>query len=296
VLAATIAASLLASGPIPALAAPSHEQTAADRQRVDRAVSELEAARQESARLDAEVAKASAELDRILADQQQARERLGSRAEAMYRSGDVSFLSVLLDAESFTDFASRWDLLMWMNRQDAEDLETLERARKDTQEAADSLMALQAEQARAVDEATQRVAQARADLAASEAALAAYEARIAEQSASSAASTPGLTQSASTPQVSGSGAWQTGVASHYGRWFTGRGASGAEIGPYTMMVAHKTLPFGTLVEFEYNGKRAVASVQDRGPFTAGRMWDLGPGVVRALGFNGVHEVRYRVID
>jgi rare lipoprotein A len=267
---------------------------------VDQAVAELETARQESARLDAEVAKASAELDRILAGQQQARERLGSRAEAMYRSGDVSFLSVLLDAESFADFASRWDLLTWMNRQDAEDLETLERARKDTQEAADSLMALQAEQARAVDEATQRVAQARADLAASEAALAAYEARIAEQSASSSssssASTPGLTQSASTPHVSGSGAWQTGVASHYGRWFTGRGASGAEIGPYSMMVAHKTLPFGTLVEFEYNGKRAVASVQDRGPFTGGRMWDLGPGVVRALGFNGVHEVRYRVID
>jgi rare lipoprotein A (peptidoglycan hydrolase) len=242
------------------------------------------------------VAEATAELDRILAEQERARERLSSRAQSMYRAGDVSFISVLLDAESFSDFASRWDLLMWMNRQDAEDLETLERARQDTEQAAESLMALQAEQARAVDEAVRTVAQARTDLAASEAALAAFEARVADQAVAASGSAPRLTQSDSTPQVGGSGAWQTGVASHYGRWFTGRGASGAEIGPYSMMVAHKTLPFGTLVEFEYNGKRAVASVQDRGPFTPGRMWDLGPGVVRTLGFSGVGEVRYRVID
>ena len=68
-----------------------------------------------------------------------------------------------------------------------------------------------------------------------------------------------------------------------------------EIGPYSMMVAHRTLPFGTLVEFEYNGKRAVASVEDRGPHVEGRMWDLGPGVVRVLGLAGVDEVRYRVV-
>jgi rare lipoprotein A (peptidoglycan hydrolase) len=62
-----------------------------------------------------------------------------------------------------------------------------------------------------------------------------------------------------------------------------------------MMVAHKTLPFGTLIEFEYGGKRAVARVADRGPHSAEREFDLGPGVVRVLGFNGVHEVRYRII-
>ncbi|MHB1324083.1 MAG: septal ring lytic transglycosylase RlpA family protein, partial [Coriobacteriia bacterium] len=96
-------------------------------------------------------------------------------------------------------------------------------------------------------------------------------------------------------QQSGTGAWQTAVASHYSRNFSGRGASGERIGPYSMMVAHKTLPFGTLVEFEYKGKRAVASVEDRGPFTPGRDFDLGPGVVRVLDFSGVHEVRYRIV-
>jgi rare lipoprotein A (peptidoglycan hydrolase) len=62
-----------------------------------------------------------------------------------------------------------------------------------------------------------------------------------------------------------------------------------------MVVAHKTLPFGTLIEFEYEGKRAVARVTDRGPFTLGRDFDLGPGVVRLLDFSGVHEVRFRII-
>ena len=62
-----------------------------------------------------------------------------------------------------------------------------------------------------------------------------------------------------------------------------------------MIVAHKTLRFGTLIEFEYKGRRAVARVADRGPHTAGRTFDLGPGVVRVLDFSGVHEVRYRII-
>ncbi len=81
-----------------------------------------------------------------------------------------------------------------------------------------------------------------------------------------------------------------------GATFSGRGASGAEIGPYSMIVAHRTLPFGTLVEFEYRGKRAVASVQDRGPHIPGRTWDLGPGVVRTLDFSGVDEVRWRLVQ
>ena len=99
-----------------------------------------------------------------------------------------------------------------------------------------------------------------------------------------------------TQQLRGTGSWKTAVASHYGRNFSGRGASGERIGPYSMIVAHKTLPFGTLIEFEYGGKRAVARVADRGPHVAGREFDLGPGVVRVLDFNGVHKVRYRIIQ
>lgn len=288
---AAITACLVGSVPIPAVAAPSAAQTAADRARVDRAVEKLEAARQESARIDALVREASTELDDIIAEQQRAHERLSSRARAMYRSGETSFISMLLGAESFQDFVVRWDLLMRMNRQDAKDLIALQTARTEAERSANLVMALQAEQAEAIDATAAEVARAREELASSEAALKAYESRIAEKAKPTAAST----QSDSIPQISGSGAWQTAVASHYGRSFTGRGASGKTIGPYSMMVAHNTLPFGTLVEFEHNGKQAVASVEDRGPHVSGRTFDLGPGVVRVLGFSGVHEVRWRVV-
>ena len=273
------------------MAVPSAAQTSADRLRVDRAVKKLEVARQRSATIAARVKQTSAELDRIVVDQQRARDRLDSRARRMYRSGDTTFASVLFGAATFEQFASRWDLLTRMNRQDAEDLRELKAARTKAEQSARSMMKLQAEEAQAVDDTARELAQARKELASSQSALEEYEARTAITA--KPATVP--KKSDPTPQASGSGAWQTGVASHYGKNFNGRGASGARIGPYSMMLAHETLPFHTLIEFEYDGKRAVASVEDRGPYSEGRMFDLGPGVVRALGFNGVHSVRYRVI-
>ena len=209
----------------------------------------------------------------------------------MYRSGDTNFVSVLLGAATFQEFASRWELLTRMSAQDAQDLRDLAVARVKVDRSVKSLLRLQADEARAVDATAREVARARKELAANQAALAEYRARTAA-GAKRPAPRP---KRDSTQRLQGSGAWQTAVASHYGRNFTGRGASGERIGPYSMIVAHKTLPFGTLVEFEYKGKRAVARVVDRGPNSPGRTFDLGPGVVRVLNFNGVHEVRYRII-
>ena len=263
----------------------------ADRALVERAMADLEAAERESARIDARLAEARTELDRVMSQRRRAGERLGSRVRMMYVSGDHSFVWLLLGAGDFQDFVTRWTLLMRMNERDATDIATLRAAQRTARETASSLMALQAEQARATDRAAAQLAQARRTLAQEEAALAAYEARAATRADAEPVATP----SDSTPQGSGTGAWSTGVASHFGRDFTGTGSSGEAIGPYSMMVAHRTFPFGTLVEFEYEGRRAVASVEDRGPHVEGRMWDLGPGVVRTLDFAGVHEVRWRVI-
>lgn len=279
----------------PVLAQPSAAQTAEDRARVNRALEELESARLESARIETRLTEVSRELDHVVSEQQRALDGIHSRAAMMYRSGGATFLSVLLDAATFEEFASRWDLLMEMNRRDAEDVRTLEIARVEAERSAESLMELQAEQARAMDAMAHEVERARDELAASEAALKEYEARVAEETLRAAEPESAPQPSDSTQQLSGSGAWQTAVASHYGRSFTGRGASGEEIGPYSMIVAHKTLAFGTLIELEYDGKRAVASVADRGPYTEGRDFDLGPGVVRVLDFSGVHEIRYRIV-
>lgn len=90
--------------------------------------------------------------------------------------------------------------------------------------------------------------------------------------------------------------WRTARVSWYGPGFYGnRTASGSILRPGSMVVAHRSLPFGTKIEFEYDGRRCVAVVADRGPSIASREFDLGPGTAKALGFGGVGTVRYRFV-
>ncbi len=278
----------------PAVATSPADQVAADRAALERAVAEYETAQTASTEIDARIAAATAELDRAVAAEAQCQARLSARVVSMYRTGDADTLSILLTSDTIQDLVARIDLLERVSRQTAENLRDLKDARAAATAAAEELLPLQAEQARALEDLAAQVDASRAEFAASEAELREYEARVAAAAAAARART---TAPAGPPQgLTGTGEWQVGVASHYGINFTGRGANGEPIGPYTMMVAHKTLPFGTLIEFEYNGKRAVAKVADRGPYTPGRDFDLGPGVVRVLGFNGVHEVRYRIVS
>ena len=58
----------------------------------------------------------------------------------------------------------------------------------------------------------------------------------------------------------------------------------------TMGVANKTLPCGTRVTFRYDGQTVTATVDDRGPFVAGRTWDLNQNLAAALGMGGVATV------
>ncbi|MBW6468241.1 MAG: septal ring lytic transglycosylase RlpA family protein [Coriobacteriia bacterium] len=90
--------------------------------------------------------------------------------------------------------------------------------------------------------------------------------------------------------------WQSAKASWYGPGFYGRRtASGAVLTKGMMNVAHKSLPFGTRIQFEYKGRTATAVVNDRGPYIHGRVFDLGPGTAQALGFGGVGTVKYRIL-
>ncbi len=84
--------------------------------------------------------------------------------------------------------------------------------------------------------------------------------------------------------------------SWYGPGFYGRKtASGAVLTQGMMNVAHRSLPFGTQIQFEYNGHTCTAVVNDRGPYAGGRTFDLGPGTATALGFGGVGTVKYRIL-
>jgi rare lipoprotein A (peptidoglycan hydrolase) len=124
--------------------------------------------------------------------------------------------------------------------------------------------------------------------------LSAPEPAPASVSSSSSSRTSSSSQS-SRGSTSGSG-WKSARASWYGPGFYGNGmAGGGTLQRDSMVVAHRTLAFGTRIQFQYNGKSCTAVVQDRGPHVSGREFDLGPGTAKALGFGGVGTVKYRIL-
>jgi rare lipoprotein A len=90
---------------------------------------------------------------------------------------------------------------------------------------------------------------------------------------------------------------ESGIASIY-CFRNGKTASGERARPAVLTAAHKTLPFGTLVEVtnHRNGRSIVVRINDRGPFIKGRIIDLTPAGARALRFDGITEVTVRVLD
>jgi rare lipoprotein A len=74
-------------------------------------------------------------------------------------------------------------------------------------------------------------------------------------------------------------------------------ASGQIADPRGMTAAHRTLPFGTLVEVKNrrNNRTVVVRINDRGPFIQGRIIDITPAAAKELGFSGLAPVSIAVI-
>ena len=77
-----------------------------------------------------------------------------------------------------------------------------------------------------------------------------------------------------------------GVASWYGEEFAGRTTANGEIfDPSGLTAAHRTLPFGTILDIT-NPKTQQAvrvRVNDRGPFIGGRIIDLSYAAAQRIG-------------
>ncbi len=248
---------------------------------------------------------ATLELDDLVAHEGELRAALTERAGGMYRTGPLGIIEVLVGSASFDQFVTRWDALVRLGRADAETIAQLRKTRAEQSRVVASLLERQQALSRKVRALDSAETKARQQLASSRAAYAAFQRFLAERAAASQRSRTVATRSrperdaapAPTPSTSDSTEpWTTALASWYGDGAVGaHTASGAVVGPDSMIVAHKTLPFGTLVEFSYGGRTALARVADRGPYIRGREFDLGPGIAHVLGFDGVAEVRYRVI-
>jgi rare lipoprotein A len=78
-----------------------------------------------------------------------------------------------------------------------------------------------------------------------------------------------------------------------------RTASGQRLSNSAATAAHKTLPMGTKVRVinESNGKSEVVTINDRGPYTKGRIIDVTIGAAERLGFvhRGITKVRVEVL-
>ena len=91
------------------------------------------------------------------------------------------------------------------------------------------------------------------------------------------------------------------MASWYGREFHGRRtASGDRFDMHALTAAHRKLPFGTKVEVTNlkTGRKVVVRINDRGPWTRGRIIDLSYAAAQRIGLAraGSGKVLLRVVQ
>lgn len=95
--------------------------------------------------------------------------------------------------------------------------------------------------------------------------------------------------------------YQTGVASYYANKFNGRRTANGEIfNNAKMTAAHRTLPFGTLIEVTNlgNGRSVIVRINDRGPYAHARVVDLSSAAAKQIGMHhsGVARVKIAILD
>lgn len=74
-------------------------------------------------------------------------------------------------------------------------------------------------------------------------------------------------------------------------------ATGERYRPDGITAAHRSLPFGTIVQVRHQrtGRTVTVRINDRGPFIGGRIIDLSRGAKRQLGMDGLAPVCIRVV-
>ena len=109
----------------------------------------------------------------------------------------------------------------------------------------------------------------------------------------------GLLGAAAIVPVDSAKAEQRGHAS----WYSlpaNKTANGERMNPNALTAAHRSLPFGTrvLVENLSSGQSVVVRINDRGPFTGGRIIDLSKAAAASIGMiaSGVANVRVSVAE
>jgi len=110
--------------------------------------------------------------------------------------------------------------------------------------------------------------------------------RLAGPQAAAATATPAST-ARPRETVGRLNVYRRAYASWYGPGlYGGHLACGGTLTPGTLGVAHKSLPCGTKITLRYHGRSVRVPVVDRGPYVAGREFDLTSATKDRLGFRG----------
>lgn len=94
---------------------------------------------------------------------------------------------------------------------------------------------------------------------------------------------------------------KTSFASFYHSKFDGRKtASGETFDNDELTAANRSIPFGTKVKITNlkNGKSVVVRINDRGPFTKGRAFDMSQAAFKSIGSlaSGHLPIEYEIVD
>lgn len=114
-----------------------------------------------------------------------------------------------------------------------------------------------------------------------------------------AAAPPWLAADAAATE--GTRALGTGTASYYGAEFAGRRtASGELYRSGALTAAHRTAPFGSHIRVRNlgNGREVVVRVNDRGPWSEGRIIDLSYAAAKVIDLqtSGTARVSLTMVD
>ena len=88
-----------------------------------------------------------------------------------------------------------------------------------------------------------------------------------------------------------------GMASYYGDELAGnRTASGERFNPAQLTAAHRSLPFGSMVRVTNtsNGDSVIVRINDRGPFSHGRVIDVSHAAAREIGMHRSGTARVKL--
>ncbi|MFD3407842.1 septal ring lytic transglycosylase RlpA family protein [Aquirufa sp. HETE-83D] len=93
---------------------------------------------------------------------------------------------------------------------------------------------------------------------------------------------------------------KVGIASYYATFFYGRKtSSGERLNKTDLTAAHRKFPFNTLVEVTNLGNRkaVIVRINDRGPYSKGRIIDLSHAAAKQIGLTkaGLARVNIKVV-